>query len=211
MRTLLHATGVAVAMALLIGCTAEPSEHASATAAVPTTSEPAGTQAEPYSLGCPSGNADQKVLRDGWYDVATMTQSCVGFRLRSRRSGGCIFSMPSQQTDKEAIQQVIHSWTKRITSKNLGSVVFWGTIPVKFENCGFQHDARKAENEPAGTQDKPHDLGCPSAARRQLQDAWYDTATMDERCVGFRLTSRNSGDCVFAVSGSSRFFGMTVG
>lgn len=91
---------------------------------------PDGSRQSPYPFSCTGP------LEDGWHDVASMPESCVSFRLLSRGGdGGCVYAVSSGHTDKEAIKRVVGSWASGVTDKSLGSALFWGTVPVKFDNC----------------------------------------------------------------------------
>ena len=91
---------------------------------------PDGSRQSPYPFSCTGS------LEDGWHDVASMPESCVAFRLQSRGGdAGCVYAVSSGRADREAIKRVVGSWAGSVTEKSLGSVLFWGTVPVKFDNC----------------------------------------------------------------------------
>ena len=115
-----------------------PSEPPSTTttAADAESGVPDGSRHAPHPFSCPDPGSARKSLRDGWHNVAAMHADCIGFRLASSTSGGdCVFGVPSGRADKEAIKQGVNSWTKGVTDRNVGSVIFWRTVPIKFDNC----------------------------------------------------------------------------
>ena len=105
-----------------------------------------GSRARPRPLWCGSDHVQS--LQDAWYNAASMPRTCLEFKLQSQTtSGECVFGVPSQQSDLEAIQRVIHSWTKGITQENVGSKAFWGKVPVHFRHCELYSQAKKKRNE----------------------------------------------------------------
>ena len=184
--------GTIVALAfvalLAVGCSPTPSESgddsAPRTLSTPTTEAAYGSRERPRPLWC--GTDHVQPLQDAWYNAASMPRTCLTFELQSQTtSGECVFGVPSQQSDLEAIQRVIHSWTKGITLRNVGSEALWGQVAIHFQHCELFSQAKslRVGKQRAQARQRCNELrdAVDKAWQRYVDHSSYESYTEDER------------------------------
>ena len=191
MKPILAVAAVLIAATVMAGCAPEAD------------SDPDGSRERPFPLSCVGDY--RHVLEDGWYDLAGMPGNCVGFQLRSRTDlGTCVFGVLRSQSDMEGVQGVVDAWTLGITSRNVGSVAFGGTVPVQFEHCELfssEGKRRSAEALAQRERDKQERLRCTfleldvdSAWRRWADHSAYESSVEDERLYRQYRSAKDAWD-----------------